>query len=372
MRTILYIIQKEFLQLFRNKTLLPILFVLPVVQLVVLVNAATFEIKSTRIFMVDNDLSSVSRQLTSKFSGSKFFHMTGSSFSQEEGKDALRAGKTDVVLIIPSNFEKNFLKENKTEIQVLINGVAVSSASVINGYVNAIVQDFHRQAIQITSKSSSLKPMPTIQVIPSFWFNPDLNYIVFMLPGILVILVSVIGIFMSALVLVREKESGTIEQINVTPIKKYQFIIGKIVPFWIIAIVLYSFCLLLGRIFFNLPFEGSMPTLYLVVSIYLIVALGLGLFFASLSDTQQQVMFIAWFFMIVFILMSGLFLSTESMPLWAQRFNIINPFAYLIKVNRMILLKGSGFYDVLPQIISLSIYAVGAMSLAVWKYKKTA
>lgn len=217
MRTILYIIQKEFLQLWRNKTLLPILFIMPVIQLVILVNAATFEIKSTRIFMVDNDLSSVSRQLTSKFAGSKFFHMAGNSFSQEEGKDALRAGKTDVVLIIPSNFEKDFFKENKAELQVLINGVAVSSASVINGYINAIVQDFHRQAYQITGKTSTLRPQPTINIIPSYWFNPSLNYIIYMLPGILVILVSVIGIFMSALVLVREKERLTSAYRSLTP-----------------------------------------------------------------------------------------------------------------------------------------------------------
>ena len=372
MRTILYIIQKEFLQLFRNKTMLPILFVIPIVQLVILVNAATYEIKNSRIFMVDNDLSSVSRQLTSKFSGSSFFRMAGSSFSQDEGKDALRAGKTDVVLVIPSGFEKDFLKDNKTEFQVLINGVAVSSASVINGYINAIVQDFQRQAMQITGKTSSLRPQPTISITPAFWFNPSLNYTIFMLPGILVILVSAIGMFMTSMVLVREKEMGTIEQINVTPIKKYQFIIGKIIPFWIIATVLYSICLLLGRIFFGLPFEGSIATLYLVVSIYLVVALGLGIFFSTLSDTQQQVMFIAWFFMIIFILMSGLFTATESMPQWAQNLNIINPFAYFIRVNRMILLKGSGFYDVLPEITALSIYGFVAMSLAVWKYRKTA
>jgi len=369
MRTIIYLIQKELLQLKRNRTMLPILFVLPVVQLLVLVNAATYEIKNTRITFIDNDLSSTSRQLTAKIAASPFFIVKPTLQNQPDADESLKSSTTDAVIVIPQGFEKKLVRENKTDLQLLINGAAVSSAAVVNGYLTAIIQEFNRDALRIAGKK--MVSSSSIAVIPSFWFNPTLRYTIFMLPGILVILVSAIGLFMSSMMVVREKELGTIEQLNVTPIKKYEFIIGKMVPFWLIGIILFTVGLGAGRLLFNLPMLGSMATLYLVLAVYLLVALGIGLFLSTFADTQQQVMFVAWFVMIVFILMSGFFTPAESMPDWAQRVNVANPFAYFIRVNRMILLKGSGFSDVLRELVSLIIFAFTMISLAVWRYKKT-
>lgn len=193
-----------------------------------------------------------------------------------------------------------------------------------------------------------------------------------MLPGVLVILVTIIGMFLSSVNLVREKEMGTIEQINVTPIRKYQFIIGKLIPFWVIALFELSFGLLIGKWFFYVPIEGSLALLFGFTSVYLLVVMGIGLFISTMSSTQQQVMFLTFFFLVTFIMMSGIFTPTESMPDWAQRVNIINPLAYFMRVIRMVLLKGSGFTDISKEFISLGIYAVIILSLATWRYRKVA
>lgn len=199
-----------------------------------------------------------------------------------------------------------------------------------------------------------------------------MNYKIFMLPGILVILITIIGMFLSALNLVREKEMGTTEQINVTPIKKYQFIIGKLLPFWIIALFELTLGLVIGYYFFDVPVLGNISTLLLFASIYLFAVLGVGLFISTIASTQQQLMFVSFFFMLTFILMSGIFTPVESMPAWAQKINIINPFSYFIRVIRMILLKGSGLIDISREIVSMSVYALIALSFSIWRYRKIA
>ena len=214
--------------------------------------------------------------------------------------------------------------------------------------------------------------MPQIKVTNRYWYNELLNYKYYMLPGILAILVTAIGFLLAGLNLVKEKETGTIEQINVTPIKKYQFITAKMIPFMIIGLVDLALGLILGKILFDIPFRGSIGLMFLCSAIFLAGVLGLALFISTFSSTQQQYMFIAFFFMIIFILMSGIFTPMDSMPLWARKFDIINPMAYLMKIYRMIMLKGSAFSDIARDFYSLLILAVVFMSLAVRKYRKTA
>ena len=186
--------------------------------------------------------------------------------------------------------------------------------------------------------------------IPSFRYNKTLNYKTYMVPGILVLLITMITLFLSGMNIVREKEVGTLEQINVTPIKKYQFIIGKLFPFWVIGMGILTIGLIIAKLIFNVPFLGSIAVVYLYTSIYILVILGMGLFISNFTDTQQQAMFIAWFFVVIFILMSGLFTPIESMPQWAQRLTDFNPIKYFIEVMRMVMLKGSSFTDILPQL----------------------
>ncbi|MFO7829415.1 MAG: ABC transporter permease [Bacteroidales bacterium] len=370
MRKIKFILQKEFIQIFRNKTMLPLIFGVPIIQLVILVHAATLEMKSIELFVVDKDLSSMSSRLVNKFEGSAFYKITGNSFSVQEAEAEVLKNNADVILHIPYGFERDLMRENTSKIQLLIDGINGTAASLINGYSTSVINDFNKNILVDLTQMPQIKEMEPIEVNTSFWYNPELNYKTYMLPGILVILVTIVSMFLAAMNIVREKEIGTIEQINVTPIRKHEFIIGKLVPFMIIALFELAFGLLIGKIFFHLPIVGSIPLLFGFTLAYLLVVLGIGLFISTISSTQQQVMFITFFFMLVFILMGGIFTPTESMPVWAQQINIINPFYYFMKVIRMILLKGSGFWDISYEFFSLLIYGIVMLSLSVWRYRK--
>jgi len=368
MRTILFILQKEFIQVFRNKTMLPIIFIVPIFQLLVLSFTATFEIKNINLFIVDQDLSPTSRELAAKFGGSPFFTIVGSSGIFDEAEDAVINNETDQILQIPADFDKDLETDKKASLQLTTNAINGSAASLMNAYALSIINEYNTGII-VERLGLRNTPEP-IKISRAFWYNPELNYFTYMVPGILVLLVTVISAFLSAMNIVREKEIGTIEQINVTPIRKYQFILGKLIPFWFIALFELAFGLLLAKLVFNIPMLGSLGLVFFVAGVYLLVALGLGLLISTLSNTQQQSMFLTFFFMIIFILMSGLFTPVQSMPEWAQWMNQVNPIAYFIDVMRMILLKGSVFSDISQQFYSLLVLALILNVLAVWRYRK--
>lgn len=373
MTKIFYIIQKEFRQIFRNKGMLPIIFVLPLLQLIILSNAATFEVKNIKFAYIDNDHTSTSRALVQKFNASIYFDVLTDFPSPKNASSAMLKGDVDVILEIPRHFEKYLLKEKQANLGVSINAIDGAAAGVINVYLTQIVQGFNQNLIvDLVQISDHNKPPISIETMPLFWYNETLNYKTYMVPGILVLLVTMITLFLSGMNIVREKEIGTLEQINVTPIKKSQFIIGKLFPFWVIGMGLLTIGLLLAKLIFNVPMVGSLLLLYFYTSIYILVILGMGLFISNFTDTQQQAMFIAWFFMVIFILMSGLFTPIESMPEWAQILTEFNPIKYFVQVMRMVMLKGSGFTDILPQLIKTLVYALIMNGLAVWSYKKTA
>ena len=352
--------------------MIPFIFVVPLIQLIILVNAATFDMKNIKTVIVDNDHSSLSRGLISKIQGSPFYIITEYSDNIKKSEEALLKNKAAIIINIPEHFERKLYNKDKAQVQLLINAVNSNEASLVYSYTSSIIAGYNKEII--TELMGEMREMPiySTNVITRFWFNKSLNYRIYMTPAVLVILVTIIGMILTALNIVREKEMGTLEQINVTPIKKHHFIIGKLVPFWIIALVELTVGLIVGVLLFNMPVIGNIFHLYIFASVYLIVALGLGLLFSTLAESQQQVMFIAFFFMLTFILMSGIFTPVESMPLWAQKINVINPFAYFIKVIRMVLLKGSTLKDVIHDVYNLLIYATIILSLAIWRYRKLA
>jgi len=353
--------------------MMPIIFVVPIIQLIILVNAATMEMKNIRLAVVDKDLSQTSRKLIGKYTGSPFYIVELNTFSMEKAEDELMNGKIDVIIQIPSGFERHLIRENSSKIQIIINAINGMVAGISYAYIQNITTGYNMEVItSIAGKSENINPLLNINITNSFWYNPQLNYKNFMVPAILVILVTVIGTLLSGINLVREKELGTIEQINVTPIRKYQFIAGKLIPFWILALLELAFGLAIGKILFNVPMVGSLWLLFGVAAIYLLVVLSLGLLISTLADTQQQAMFVTFFMLIVCIMMSGIFTSVESMPLWAQWVDRINPIYYFMRSVRMIMLKGSGFFDILTEIGSLFIFGLVMLSLSVWRYRKTA
>jgi len=372
MRTIFYLIRKEFIQIFRNKFIGKAIFGVPIIQMLILVPAVTFEIKNIKLCIIDRDMSSASRSLISKLEGSTFFKITNSTSSEEEANALLLRDKCTLVLQIPADFGKETGTGQPGRLLVSVNAINASTAQLSWAYLNGVIRDFNSGIVMQHADNIAAATFPLISIENRYWYNELLNYKYYMLPGILGILVTAIGFLLAGLNLVREKETGTIEQINVTPVRKHQFIIAKMVPFLIIGLIDLVIGLVLGKLAFNIPFEGSMALLFLSASIFLVAVLGFALFISTFSGTQQQFMFIAFFCMIIFILMSGIFTPLESMPGWARKIDIINPVAYIMRINRMVMLKGSSINDISGDIWSLIIIAVLFTALAIRRYRKTA
>ena len=253
MNSLLFILEKEFIQIFRDKRMLAVIFIMPLLQLFILIFAATNEMKHINLYVVDNDMSTFSKRLINKLEGSSFFYVQNSSFSIEKAKKELLKDKADLIIDIPQGFERDLVRENKSKVQLLINAVNGSAAQLTYVYSMSVIAGFNKNIIaERVNMPANMMSNKNISVVSSFWYNPGLNYKFYMLPGILVILVTVIGMFLSSLNIVREKEIGTIEQINVTPIKKYQFVLGKLIPFLLIGLFDLGFGLVLGKLIFLL------------------------------------------------------------------------------------------------------------------------
>lgn len=369
MRKIRFIIQKEFRQIFRNKMMKPILFILPVIQLAILSYSADFTVKNINIFVEDHDHSTLSKALVNKISTSDNFNLIAVSDSYDEGFNLVQENKVDVILTFPEHFSRDMQSAKRTSLSIYTDAINGTKAGISLNYLQNIIVDFNieemeKQGIKIT--------MPGIQMNKRDWYNPDLNYKFFMVPGILVLLVTIIALFLSGMNIVREKEVGTIEQLNVTPIKKYQFIIGKLMPFLIIGLVEFTIGLIIALLWFKVPFLGNVFLIYGFTIVYLALILGFGMFISTVTNNQQQALFFAWFFLVIFILMSGLFTPIESMPVWAQNITLFNPIRYYVEVIRLVMLKGSGIAAISSHFIIIAGAAVFVNLMAILNYRKTA
>jgi ABC-2 type transport system permease protein len=343
---------------------------MPTVQLLILPLAADYEVKDINIAIVDQDRSSYSRQLTDKISASTYFNLVNYTSSYDEALDNIEKDEADVLLQIPPSFEKEIVKEDEAKLFMALNAINGVKANLGGVYLRNIINDFNGEVRLEWVQLPRLNPQPIIKVSSINWFNPLLNYQFFMVPGILVILVTMVGSFLSALNIVKEKEIGTIEQINVTPIRKHQFILGKLIPFWVLGLVVLTIGMLLGRIFYGIIPEGSLFTIYIFAAVYLLSVLGLGLLISTYTETQQQAMLISFFVMMVFILLGGLYTSIDSMPQWAQTFTKFNPVTYFIEVMRMVVLKGSSLYDIRYHLLIVTVFGIVLNTWAVINYKK--
>ncbi|MFT6865983.1 MAG: ABC-2 type transport system permease protein [Cyclobacteriaceae bacterium] len=371
MNTLIFLLQKEFKQIFRNPTLLRMILALPIIQLVVLPLAADYEIKNINVAIIDHDRSPYSIELVSKIAASGYFVLVDYSHDFEIGFEHLESDAADVVVEIPQDFERNLVTENKESIFLSINAINGTKASVGGGYLSRVITDFN-QEIRLDWNNKQPPKGAILDIVTINRFNPLLNYKFFMVPGILVILVTMIGAYMCALNIVKEKEVGTIEQINVTPIKKHLFILGKLIPFWLIGIFVFSIGLfIVARLIYGIVPLGSILLLYGYLALYLTAVVGVGLLVSTYSQTQQQAMSLAFFLMMIFILMGGLFTSIESMPAWAQVMARLNPVTYFIEAIRMIVMKGSGIKDISVQIYAMIGFAIFFNGWAVINYKKT-
>ncbi len=370
MRTLKFILQKEFRQIFRDPAIIRMIFLLPVIQLIILPMAADYEIKNIQLAVADHDHSTYSRQLINKITASGYFKLVdyGNSYRQSFGE--IEKDRADLILEIPQQFEKQLVREDASTLFIAVNAINGVKGGLGSAYLRSIIQDYNREVRMQWIQFPKFSPEPTIEITSSNWFNPLMNYKFFMVPGILVLLLTMIGVNLTAINIVREKEIGTIEQINVTPIKKYHFILGKLIPFWILGLVVMTLGFVVARVVYGIIPVGSFATIYIFAAVYLLAVLGLGLLISTYAATQQQSMLISFFIMMIFILMGGLYTSIDSMPEWAQWITRFNPVSYFIEVMRMVVLKGSGLADIKQQLLIISGFAVVLNAWAIYSYRK--
>jgi ABC-2 type transport system permease protein len=372
MRTILIILRKEFRQIFRNPLILRMILMMPVIQLIVLPLAADYEIKSIQLSVVDQDHSIYSQRLIQKMIAGNYFQLVGVSNDYRQSLETVKNNQADLILTIPPFFEKNLVKEGKTTVHLAANAINSQRGGLAQLYAGQIIGQFNqeiREQWMLMPKNSEL---PTIEIFSQNRYNPTNNYKLFMVPGILALLVTMVGSLMSALNIVSEKEKGTIEQINVTPIQKYQFIIGKLIPFWVLGLVSLTLGFLASYLVYSIIPLGSYFTIFLYAGVYLFAVLGVGLLLSTFADTQQQATLLAFFIMMMFVLMGGLYTPIESMPEWAQKVSSFLPPSYFIKVIRAVVLKGSGLSDLKHEFLITFIMGLIINTLAILNYRKRA
>jgi len=370
MRIVLALLKKEFLQIKRNTFILRLLILVPILQLCILSQAINFEMKNLNLIVVDLDKSPSSELLSKKFQASRYFILREITHSQTPALQEMEDNKVDLVIVIPTHFEKELRGGQSPVVSFVADAVNGMKAGLAANYAANIFMEAAGELAQqlrlpITAKSFN------IQTTYSMWYNPILEYKTLILPGLLAVLVTLVSGLLAALNIVREKEMGTMEQMNVSPIAKWQFIVAKLLPFWLIGLFEITLGLLVIRWVFQIPLVGILALLYAFCGIYMVLILTLGLLISNASRTQAQAMFLTVFFFMVFILTSGVFTPVESMPSWAQTLNKANPIAYFVDVCRRILLKGATFEHLKTSFLSMASFATLSLGLAIWRYKKT-
>ena len=373
MRTLLHLLRKEYLQLFRDRFIMLQLLLVPVVQLAILANAATFEVRTSRLAVLDEDRSETSRGLVERLVASGRFRVAAAPPTMARADEALLQRRVDAVLRLPRDFERDLVRTGGAPVQLALNAEDGAAAGVTLTYARRIVADYAGSlgapGEMIVSGSGGGTDR-RLDVRTRGWYNPTLRYSDYMVPGILVQLVTLIGTLLTALNIVREKELGTLEQLNVTPITRSQFITAKLLPLWSLALVTLALGLVVGRLGFGVPLRGSLLLVFGSAAVYLLAALGVGLLISTLVETQQQAMFVTFFVVMIYLLMSGLFTPVASMPTWAQWLAQANPMLHYVAMMRAILLKGAGLADVARPLAILAVYGVAVLTLAVARYRK--
>lgn len=364
-----YLLEKEFKQLVRNSFLPRLILFMPCMVMLILPWAASMEVNNINLCIVDSDRSPLAARLAQKAASSAYFRLVDVQSSYERAMEGIESGRTDMILEIPDGFESDLFREGGSRVLISANAVNGTKGGLGSSYLSAIVNGF---AAEVRSETGGGASGPAIEIVPRNLFNPTMNYKLFMVPALMVMLLTLICGFLPALNVVGEKEAGTIEQINVTPVGKFQFIIAKLIPYWLIGFLVLTICFALARLIYGIAPAGSLLTVYIGAILFVLAVSGFGLVISNYSGTMQQAMFVMYFFLIVLILMSGLFTPVSSMPGWARTITTINPLKYFIQVMRLVYLKGSTISDLLPQFAALGGFALALNTWAVLSYRKSA
>jgi ABC-2 type transport system permease protein len=374
MRTIFFLVRKEFLQIFRDRTTVAQIFMIPVVQLLVLSNAATFDLKQTRVLVVDEDRTTVSAGLVQRLEGGRQFRVVRWVPSAAGVEQALLDREVTAIIHIPRRFEEDLVQHRQAPVQLILNAEEGAATGIVQSSANAILSSYARELDRtlptLSNASRTMRPAP-LDLRTQRWFNQTRNYKHYMVPALMVSLTTIIGLLLTAQNITRENELGTLEQLNVTPMTKVQFIAAKLIPFWLLSLVIFSIGLAIGKLVFGIPMRGSLLLVYLAAMVYLIVVLGIGLWISTITRTQQQAMFVAFFVVLIFLLMGGLFTPVDSMPRWAQAVAQVNPVKHFVFIMRAVLVRGAGLETVAGPLLGLAVAGVVVLALAVQRYRKS-
>ncbi|PKN78750.1 MAG: ABC transporter permease [Candidatus Cloacimonetes bacterium HGW-Cloacimonetes-1] len=373
-RVLFSFVKKEIKQIFRTKEMLILMFGAPLLQLLVLGFTVTNEVKHIKLFIEDRDNTELSRAMCEGFKHTDRFDLV----QQQRGESStimIQNWEAQLVVIVPQGFGRELRQNRKPDVQFITDGLDGNSAAVSLGYAQGIVARFIQSMLQESRQKypfTALSSMPS-QVIVSqrMWYNEDLNSAQYMVPGIIVILITIISMMMSAMSLVKEKEIGTLEQLMVTPASKIELLLGKLIPYWVIAMFEISAVTFAAHFIFRIHFTGSVAEMALAAGLYLMTTLGIGIFISTITDTQQQAMFFSWFMMIFMILLSGLFVPVQNMPYLIKKLTLLNPMSFMLAITREVIIKGTPLRYMFREVAALTLYGFVTFFLGVTRFHKT-
>jgi ABC-2 type transport system permease protein len=365
MRAFIVLLQKEFLQIRRNSFLPKLIIVFPIMVMLLMPLIMTMDVRNVNVAMVDQDQSSTSARIASHINASDYLCLSIATTEYPEAMFALERGEVDVIVQVPNRFEQSLMLDSPMKIGVTANAVNATKGALGMQYV---VQTIAFSLSELTEEAGRTNVSELISIENRF--NPTLNYRHYMIPALMIILFILICGFLPALSIVGEKEKGTIEQINVTPVSRLVFTLSKLIPYWIIGMFVLTIAMIVAKLVYGLSPVGNVGLIYLGAALFILVISGFSLTIANLSETMQQTMFVMFFFIMNFMLLSGLLTPVDSMPLWAQNITLFLPPRYFVDILRAVYLKGAGFIDLQSSYFALLLFALFFNFLAIVTYKK--
>jgi ABC-2 type transport system permease protein len=372
MKRLQTLIWKEFRQLTADPAGLRLMIFPVLIQVFVLSYAITTEVRNITVTICDRSITPQSQSLIASITHNTLFIYKGMSQSESEVRLKLDNGSARLGLVIPSDFSKTLETPGGAHVSLLIDGQDAGGSNVSAGYLNAIVSTWalNHFTKKLEGQGISFDNMMPVHTSPCILFNPLLNSTWYMVPALAVLLVTMISALLTSFSIVREKESGTLEQLLVTPVKSWEIVVGKTIPFLIIGLIELAAILILASLWFGIPFKGNILVVALFAIIYMISTLGIGTLTSAIAKTPYQALFMIWFILLFFILLSGFFLPLENMPIWVQQVTRINPVRYFMFSLREIFLKGSGIADLWREAISMLVIGVIVYGLALLAFKR--
>ena len=363
---------KEFKQVLRDPRMKVTIFVAPIVQILIFGYAATTDVKNVPTAVYDLDNTPQSRDIARAFTSSGYFNATHYIDSDEQLRDLLDKSTVNSVICFNHGFTRKLSGNSSAEIQLILDGTDSTTASVVSGYANSIIERYSKKKLdqRINTLLEKVDSLPSVDLRTRIWFNENLESRNFYLPGVIAMLVTVMTLLLTSMAVVREKEIGTIEQLIVSPLRSIELILGKLIPFAVIAFIDVAFITVVGVLWFKLPIRGSIVLLFGATFVYLFTSLGVGLFISTISSTQQEAMMSTFLFIFPANLLSGLIFPIANMPKLVQWITLLNPLRYYMVILRGIFLKGTGLAVLWPQILVLLLIGLIIITTSVLRFRK--